>query len=545
MRKLATRTGVSALIFVTLTAIAAGDDWPQWRGPSRSGVAAGGKALPAAWPKAGPTKLWESEKIPSHAQGGFSSVVVADGRSYIYVNWKFRVPFDTRTLTTAGLTQLGWSKKELPKDLADAVEKDRLSEKRAKLKGKELNAWSDMWVKERLTPEQQKSLGGYFRNRLRRGKSAIALELLDRLATIKDKAFATQADLDKWLVGNAIPDDVKKKVIGKIRTYDQKAKDAVLCFGPDGKTLWKKEYPGRATEWGSSSTPCVADGRVYAAGTNSRVYCFDAKTGREIWVAKTPANAGHEINSSIVKLSKAVIVMCQPMIALNAETGKVLWTQNAVSTRNASPTLWPFGGKTYLLCNGAAGNKIACVDSTDGNVVWTTPGGGSSSVAVADDHMVVLTDKKKLGTTAYKISSGGAEKLWTAPYWDGGASPLIYKGYVYVVVGANKGRAACIDLKTGKVAWDEEIGGTEFSSPVGADGKVIAVTKNGGLIVLLQATPDKYTVLTQARLPIAQCTSPALAGGKMYLRLKNAVACYDLVNPGKDPEPADAKNPKK
>jgi hypothetical protein len=45
---------------------------------------------------------------------------------------------------------------------------------------------------------------------------------------------------------------------------------------------------------------------------------------------------------------------------------------------------------------------------------------------------------------------------------------------------------------------------------------------------LLQATPEKYSVLSQADYRITLCTSPAVAEGRLYLRQASAVACYDL-----------------
>jgi outer membrane protein assembly factor BamB len=50
-------------------------DWPQWRGAQRDGVARGVELLPV-WPPGGPPQVW---RVPGG--GGYSSVVVADGRA--------------------------------------------------------------------------------------------------------------------------------------------------------------------------------------------------------------------------------------------------------------------------------------------------------------------------------------------------------------------------------------------------------------------------------------------------------------------------------
>jgi hypothetical protein len=76
------------------------------------------------------------------------------------------------------------------------------------------------------------------------------------------------------------------------------------------------------------------------------------------------------------------------------------------------------------------------------------------------------------------------------------------------------------------VAWEEVVDFAEVSSPVVADGKVFAVC--GTFLWLLQATPEKYSVLSQADYRITLCTSPTIVEGRLYVRQAYAVACYDL-----------------
>ena len=415
MRNRVLSSVLAAPALLICASVAVAGDWPQWRGPSRNGVTADETRLAERWPKAGPRKLWQSEEIPSHGKGGFSCISVADGRAYVYANWKYRDPIATRRLSPGGLKKLGWTNKKLPIELADAAEAARLSEQRAKLKGKELNKWAADWVKEKLTPEQQKQIGTYLKQRIRRGPKAISLQLLDKLAKIKGRTFASQQELDEWMTGAELPENVKKQVLSQIPTDVKKANDVVLCFdGADGTPLWRFQVPGRSTGWGSSSTPCVADGRVYVAGALGNVYCIDAKTGQKIWTVKRPGSPDHDVNSSILKVGEAIIVAGRPLTALKAKTGEVLWKQKKVASLNNSVSLWPRGDKTYLICNGAGGGKVACVDAADGNVLWTVAGGGSSSAVVAGDVLVVLSNGKAVGTSAYRMSEKSPSKLWTA-----------------------------------------------------------------------------------------------------------------------------------
>ena len=54
----------------------AGADWPQWRGPDRSGISTE-TGLLDQWPDAGPARVWST----SNLGGGFGSVAVRGDRT--------------------------------------------------------------------------------------------------------------------------------------------------------------------------------------------------------------------------------------------------------------------------------------------------------------------------------------------------------------------------------------------------------------------------------------------------------------------------------
>ena len=49
--------GVAVVLLMSGISMAA--DWPQWRGPSRDGIAPGEGKIAATWPATGPVKVWE------------------------------------------------------------------------------------------------------------------------------------------------------------------------------------------------------------------------------------------------------------------------------------------------------------------------------------------------------------------------------------------------------------------------------------------------------------------------------------------------------
>lgn len=323
------------------------------------------------------------------------------------------------------------------------------------------------------------------------------------------------------------------KVYGVTSTASKStATDEVFCLdAANGKTLWKAQFQEAGVGQAGSSTPCIANDRLYLVGSGSKVYCLDVDGGKPIWEAKLPRSSGEPIASSIAIAGKAAVLLADVLTALDTETGKVLWTQTKIAGRESSPAPWSSQGRDYVICNSA--KETHCVDAADGRIVWSVPGGGKSTPVVAleygGDFLVNLSDNRKSGLSAYRLADKEPKKLWTLQKTDRGSSPVVFDGYVYAVAGGGNGHGAhllSVHLDTGKVAWEEVVDFAEVSSPSVADGKVFAVC--GTFLSLLQATPEKYSVLSQDDYRITLCTSPVIVDGRLYVRQVNAVACYDL-----------------
>ena len=140
--------------------------------------------------------------------------------------------------------------------------------------------------------------------------------------------------------------------------------------------------------------------------------------------------------------------------------------------------------------------------------------------------MVVCTNRKEIGTVAYKLALPQPRELWRAQFTDRGTSPVIHEGYVYIIGGAGQGKAMCLDLATGKATWEQRLPTTEIGSPVVAAGKLFHIV--GTSLYMIEATPERYNLLGKNALNTTRCITPALVDGRLYLRLKEAVTCYDL-----------------
>ena len=302
--------------------------------------------------------------------------------------------------------------------------------------------------------------------------------------------------------------------------------DLAICLdASNGKEIWRRGFPGKGN---GSSTLCVRDGRVFGLGSAGEAFCLDAATGADVWRVKCRGG-----QSSIVVEQGRVVVFADVLTAFDVNTGATLWTQPSVKGRDNSAVVWRPPGAAdavaagYLLCNSAPRREVACVELSTGKVLWTVPGGSPSTVAASGEHMAVLTEKGGDGLAAYRISPAGAQQLWRRPeIVDRGLSPIIHDRHVYAVT---QDGAICVSIVDNKVAWQGKPGSTEISSPVLADGKLIALY-GGRFLMMLRAAPDQeYKLLGKVRLAATRCTSPAIAGGKLYVRTDEGLACYDLV----------------
>jgi outer membrane protein assembly factor BamB len=514
-----------AAAIMACAALQAGD-WAQWRGPNRDGVAAQSPALIDELNKDTLKKAWQSDPLGGGDAGGWSQPVVAGERVYVVENHRHDPAILTRKLTRDALTNLGWMP-QMPDELVKAVEAARVSEERAGKKdmGKEVNPWADEWIKTNL-PKEQRKFQQAVKVRLTLGDKAMPLETLAKLDAIVDKEFAGHAEFEAWIKAQGIDDAVFKEVMKRVPTTVHASEDYLWALDrATGKTLYKTEFPGHWMYYPASSTPCVADGRVYFLSSAAIAFCADAATGNKLWESKPLGNAGHSHNrsSSVLLLDGKVIVGSDSAVyGLDAKTGETLWTNNKFQGKESSGVVCRLGDKTAVLY--AASGKMHALDPETGKPLWSVPAGNSASTpVVVGDAMVFAGGADDAGLIAYKMTATEATKLWNVPFKDNYPSPIVDKGFVYV---AGKGKALCVELATGTVKWEQEVKQADLSSGILADGKVLMPAPPD--LAIFRATPDKFELLGRARVDMTGWSTPAFADGFLFVRTNRNIVCYDL-----------------
>jgi outer membrane protein assembly factor BamB len=312
--------------------------------------------------------------------------------------------------------------------------------------------------------------------------------------------------------------------------------DRVICLdAATGRELWKSErFPGivqlgyGGACWCASATPAIVGNRCYVQGS-AGLYCLSMKDGALVWKTNTAF-----CQSSPLVINGTVYARGALVIAYNADTGRLLWRTGEHFPQNYTSVIpWTSGGKQYLISMGSGGNqyyqgRAYCLAPDSGRVIWETANYVSSMAATP----VIAGDLLVSDRAVMKLTPQGGRQFWPLKTGAGNhsGSPIVYQGHVYVHASRPEG-VVCDDVNTGEVKWKC---GNKVDDPSGVavlvDGKLIGNCADG--TVMYRATPEKYEELGRFRSNATICTSPAIVGGRMFRRLKDVVACYDLTQYG-------------
>jgi outer membrane protein assembly factor BamB len=467
-------------------------DWNQWRGPNRDGFAPDSPPLIKSLPATGLKPLWVSDlKVPSARDGGWGSPIVAGGNVYVFTHQRVR--------TIQG-------------DLPAKKYPYLAPEKRAG-----------------MTDEEYAE---YERNR-----------------RDEDEARA------------------------KIYRFDE----VTFCLKAEsGKLNWENKRNSVYSRFPQSGSPAVVDGRLYILGAGRVARCIDAVTGQDIWEKQLPGEFRDEfLQSSFAVTEGVAVVLCGWLFGLDASTGEILWQGDEGKTRgtHTSPAIWRHGGHSYIIAN-VGGNKTICVEPRTGKQHWEIQSeAGNSTPVLVGDRLLTYGSSRKKGLRCFAITPEGAEQLWIYQgSADSGSSPVVVGDYVYL---QGERRLACVSIANGKAQWTAtlDISRPRYTSLVAADNLVVYAFDG---VLGFSASPDRFEQRMNAKIDenglladesvfrkllridelektaegqkqaeklwrkkfngngTLSCSSPAISGGKLFLRLQNSVACYDFAEVASD-----------
>ena len=330
-------------------------------------------------------------------------------------------------------------------------------------------------------------------------------------------------------------------------------KRMLLCLDAgSGKVLWKRtvltarlERKNKLNSY-ASSTPATDGRRVWVsfmAYPKVWVVCYDVE-GKELW-RRSPGelHAVHGFCSSVIPYKDWVIVNADQdapdnkrayIAAMDKATGKERWRINRPNRiRSYSP---PFitaaAGRDQMVLSGS--RCVASYDPDTGKQIWIIDGPTDQFVAsmVYTDGMFCMTGGFPTRHILGIRPDGTGNVTKTHVVWHETTnpsyvpSPIAHDKHFFVV--SDKGVAQCLEARTGKRRWMEQLGKHHSASPISAAGRLYFPDDNG-VTWILQAGAT-FKVLAKNDIGEPTVASPAVSPGRIYLRARNTLYCIGAEN---------------
>jgi len=351
----------------------------------------------------------------------------------------------------------------------------------------------------------------------------------------------------------------------------------LMCFREsDGKFLWQhtnvKLASGRANDWpyqGVCSSPLVEGDRLYYVSNRCEVVCLDthgdgnghAKVNWKFDMMEEVGSQPHNMsNSSPVSYADLIFVgtangqdeshvhipspRAPSMIAVNKQTGKLVWEVNNVGDRIlhgqwSSPSVGKVGDVVQVVMGegdgwvrgyeAMSGTKLWEFDLNPKDSVWpktrneviATPVIWENKVFIANGqdpehgegvgHLYAIDATKRGDITE-------AGRIWrfddirrsisTAAIYNGLLFEADFSGFLH-----------CLDVNTGKQYWVQDMLSAIWGSPMVIDGKVYLGDEDGDVIVL-EASKEKKLIGTMNMGSSVYATAVP-ANGTLFIMNRN------------------------
>jgi outer membrane protein assembly factor BamB len=409
MRHLFVVALIAGSVSMTTAQAPASIDWPQWRGPDRSGVSRETGLLPQ-WPKSGPPLVWSAGELGA----GYGSVAVAGDRIFL------QGQRSRQSVVTA--LNLSDGKPVWVRALGSAQNNDRGPGPRG-------------------TPTVD-------------GDRLYALSENGDLACLRvaDGSVVWQRNILKEFRGQNIPWLISESPLVDgdrvIVTPGGREAGMVALNKMTGATVWaSKELSDEA----GYSSPIVADVqgvRTLMTLTAEAGVGVRASDGKLMWRYRSPANRTANAATPVYSDSKVFYSSAYDtgggLLTLRA-TGGEIRTQEVYFTRdmqNHHGGIVLIDGYMYGFNN----TILTCLEFATGKLMWRNRSVGKGAIVAADGHLYILGEDNVVGLveatpTGYREKGRFGIRDQGLPSW---AHPVVSNGRLYI---RNQGTLASYDVR--------------------------------------------------------------------------------------------------
>ena len=327
------------------------------------------------------------------------------------------------------------------------------------------------------------------------------------------------------------------------------------------------ESAGRVNFPGSRGVPSVTEEHVFASGPMGLVTAWKRDDLSQLWsidvvkeLGSEPLFFGYSVQPQVY--GDLVIISANAedanVVALDKDTGKVVWKRGGLFGSLASPIIQKFQGRDQIFYisqelpekPGKGGEpSVAGLDPETGEVLWRYQGYAQNlpitPPAVVDDQTLFLTGGYKGGSQLVKFDGenkpvGKMVSKWGAHL----CPPVVHDGHVYFLTHENgtvkkkntwsEHGLNCMTAD-GEILW---ISGEEpmfgRGSMIFADGKLIIRDSYYGKLYLVKPDPAGFKQLASAnpfghdRRNLERWGPLAISNGLLLIRDEREIKCLDL-----------------
>jgi len=402
---------MSVIFVLGIASSTSGADWPQWRGPNRDGISSETGWL-GNWPAAGPKILWKKE-----IGRGFATISVSNGRAY-----------------TMGNTA---------KSKSDANQKDVVFCFDADT-GREI--WNYPYECSLLPRNHE---GGPCATPTVSGQRVYTFSKQGHVhcldAATGKKIWARNLQKEEGLKPPTWHFAGSPTIHGDLVLLNAGAGGAALDKST-GKTIWKSAGVGAGY-----STPVIANlnGKEIAGLFVKKDFiCVDPKNGKQL--LKFPWKTSYDINSADPIFSGNTVFISSgygtggAVLKITGNQCSEVWRNKEMRNQCNSSLLWQ--GHIYGFDGQVGGRGILkCIDYNTGQTRWERKGLGTGSLMLADNKLIILSEKGKL--VIAEATPAGYKPLRQAQILTGKCwtMPVLANGKIYARNAT--GTLVCVDPK--------------------------------------------------------------------------------------------------
>ena len=328
---------------------------------------------------------------------------------------------------------------------------------------------------------------------------------------------------------------------------------SLFVFDTGGNLLWEKAYGKDFTNnfIGTRSTPVVIENLVYIGSGAGAVYCLECGNGEEVWSRDFVLDFGAD---SVIQFGYAESplidgdhLICVPggkennVVALDRFTGETVWSSkgNGEQATYNSPILIEVGEQRLVIAMSAG--SIMGIDAGTGEMYWQIEQTQQNKIHA---NTPLYHDGRLLVSSADPTSTSGLVQLELLE--DGKKAQVDWRDRKFRnLLGGLVRIDSCIYGSTAfgsdwrVISWNsgeslvqnKELGG---GSIIYADGLFYCYTEREGEVALVDATPEKFEVISKFKVPLGSrehWARPVIYQGVLYIRHGEALMAYDINDP--------------